>query len=109
MGRIVSRGETVSIEVVADPPYTVKDHASNIVGTTLDEGHGLYLTDVIFKGSVIQGKYLGNIGETQANLSEGTAIMNVDGSFTDGYEIYSKAKLVILFNGIIKITLQEEN
>lgn len=107
----LKRGTLVQIEVNDKTPYKIFDKNRNLLGVTEQNDMGVYLVDVTFDvigdTALIKGKYMGDLEKLRLNISDGIGVMfdpkaNV---FTDGKDVIRSARMLQVFDGIIKIVL----
>ncbi|KZR57521.1 hypothetical protein [Pseudobacillus badius] len=107
----LKRNTRVKVLVTDTLPYEIMSKDDVLLGSTLIDDMGVYLHNVNFKvidgQPVLEGKYMGKIEELRLNLSRGTGIMfdKDKQAFTDGKKIIKAARMVQVYNGIIKVVI----
>jgi len=110
----MKRNMKVMVHVADAPQYPITNGTDKILGTTLEDGLGIYMKDVTFKvlggKPIILGTYLGTIEKLRFNLSDGKGVMfdKSKNAFTDGENYIFKARMVQLLGGVIKIVIEDE-
>lgn len=111
--KTLRRNTRVRILVKNSIPYSILDRDSKeVIGTTHELGEGVYLHSVNFKvidgQPTIEGRYKGRLEELRMNLSDGIGVMfdNNKQAFTDGNNVIRSARMVQVYNGIIKVVLK---
>lgn len=106
------RNKTVRVLVSDVSPYTVTDLKGDVAGTTLNNGLGIYMKNVRFVtdpagNPSIVGVYQGDLEGLRALVSDGkTLFFDKDLKvFTDGREVFKNARMVQVFDGMIKVVI----
>ncbi|MCY8196549.1 hypothetical protein MOC90_05770 [Bacillus spizizenii] len=108
----IKRDTKVDILVTNEPPYKIINKEGDLVGYTLQDNVGVYLHNVNFKLidglPTLEGRYKGMIEEERLNISDGTGVMfdPVNQIFTDGKNEIKTARMVQVYNGIIKVVIK---
>lgn len=108
----LKRDTRVHVLVSDTVPYKiVSKNTQEEIGKTLEFGEGIYMHNVNFKvidgQPLLEGTYKGRLEELRTNLSQGTGIMfdAQKGAFTDGEDVIRTARMVQVYNGIIKVVI----
>ncbi|MCZ4246873.1 hypothetical protein BXO87_01860 [Bacillus sp. GZB] len=108
----LKRDTSVQILVSDGPPYKIMNKEGDLVGLTLQDGVGVYLHNVNFKLiddlPTLEGRYKGKIEEERLNISDGIGVMYDPAKqiFTDGRGEIKTARMVQVYNGIIKVVIK---
>lgn len=107
----IRRDTKVNVLVSNELPYKIVNTDGDLVGYSLQANQGVYLHNVNFKvvdgQPLLEGRFKGFLEELRVNLSKGSGIM-FDPSkkaFTDGEKEIRTARMVQVYNGIIKVVL----